>query len=84
MALRKSVVFKGISIPAAYLRVASPTIHTGNAMMSFGLLHSATPEDGVFDVVAMECKYELYGENPIKQAYEHIKSLKEFEGCIDC
>lgn len=84
MALRKSVIFKGISIPAAYLRVTSPTINAGNTMMSFGLSHSATPEDGAFDMVSMECKYELYGENPIKQAYEHVKSLKEFEGYIDC
>jgi hypothetical protein len=84
MALKKAVLFKGISIADAYIRVANPTIHAGNAFMSFGIHYSATSEDSPFDVASGECSYDLYGENPIAQAYEHLKTLSEFEGCIDC
>jgi hypothetical protein len=28
--------------------------------------------------------YALDGGNPIKQAYEHLKTLPEFQGAIDC
>jgi hypothetical protein len=27
---------------------------------------------------------DLAGDNPIKQAYEHLKTLPEFEGAEDC
>jgi hypothetical protein len=30
------------------------------------------------------CPYDIEGDNPIKQAYEHLKTLPEFEGAIDC
>jgi len=30
------------------------------------------------------CAYVIGGENPIKQAYEHLKTLPEFEGAVDC
>jgi len=29
-------------------------------------------------------EYSIDGENPIKQAYEYIKTLPEFEGAEDC
>ena len=32
----------------------------------------------------VEFPYDLDGENPIKQAYEYIKTLPEFEGAEDC
>jgi hypothetical protein len=28
--------------------------------------------------------YELNAENPIKQAYNHLKTLPEFDGAVDC
>jgi|SaaInlStandDraft_4_1057021.scaffolds.fasta_scaffold235701_1 hypothetical protein len=29
------------------------------------------------------CVYDINGENPIKQAYEHLKTLPEFADAID-
>jgi len=33
---------------------------------------------------SFECAYDLDGENPIAQAYTHIKTLPEFAGATDC
>ena len=30
------------------------------------------------------CAYDLNGDNPIKQAYEYLKTLPEFTGATDC
>jgi hypothetical protein len=30
------------------------------------------------------CDYDLNGENPIKQAYLHLKTLPEFADAVDC
>ena len=30
------------------------------------------------------CAYDITGENPIKQAYLHLKSLPEFADAVDC
>jgi len=32
----------------------------------------------------VDFNYDLEGENPIKQAYQHLKTLPEFEGAEDC
>lgn len=29
------------------------------------------------------CAYDMNGQNPIKQAYEYLKTLSEFRGAID-
>jgi len=33
---------------------------------------------------SFSCNYSLDGENPIQQAYEHLKTLPEFADAIDC
>ena len=30
------------------------------------------------------CAYDITGENPIKQAYEYLKTLSEFANATDC
>jgi len=30
------------------------------------------------------CSYDINGENPIKQAYLHLKTLPEFADAVDC
>ena len=30
------------------------------------------------------CDYNLQGANPVKQAYEYLKTLPEFAGATDC
>jgi hypothetical protein len=31
-----------------------------------------------------DCAYDINGENPIKQAYLHLKTLPEFADAVDC
>ena len=33
---------------------------------------------------SFECAYDIEGDNPIKQAYKHLKTLPEFAGATDC
>lgn len=84
MALRMAVAFKGMPTIDAYIRVVAPTINPGNSAISFAVHYSASPDSGVFDTAGSKCAYDLEGDNPIAQAYEHLKTLTEFEGCIDC
>ena len=37
-----------------------------------------------FNEKAFSCSYDINGENPIKQAYLHIKTLPEFTDAVDC
>lgn len=84
MALRKSVIFKGIPVPNAYITVVTPTIHSGNKDMSFGIQYSVDAGNPAFFADSGACLYDLKGGNPIEQAYAHLKTLHEFEGCLDC
>jgi hypothetical protein len=43
--------------------------------------------DGVlphFSDVDYQCAYSLDGKNPIKQAYEYLKTLDNFSSAVDC
>ena len=37
-----------------------------------------------FDEKTFYCEYGINGENPIKQAYLHLKTLPEFADTVDC
>lgn len=37
-----------------------------------------------FEDVGYSCAYDLEGGNPLKQAYDHLKTLPEFAGAVDC
>jgi hypothetical protein len=37
-----------------------------------------------FADVSYTCAYDLTGANPIAQAYEHLKTLEDFAGAVDC
>jgi hypothetical protein len=85
MAIKKTTQTSfGIEVANAYHRVEGLRI-IGKDQISFqvrsykdnsGLPHFA-------DAVA-SCAYALDGANPIEQAYEHLKTLPEFAGAIDC
>ncbi len=84
MAISKTVTFKDIEIKNSYIVAVTPTIHTGNLQMSFGVNFSVKAESPTFFSNSYQCDYSLEGENPLIQAYEYLKTLEEFEGCIDC
>ena len=81
MAISKTITFKGCAIAAAYLRVWS--VNVSKDSISFGLGIHASPDDEMIDSTSYSCGYDLDGDNPIKQAYQHVKDLPEFSGAID-
>lgn len=41
-------------------------------------------ELNIFSVLSFECAYDISGENPLAQAYAHLKTLPEFVDALDC
>lgn len=84
MALSKTVDFKGITVPNAYIRVSGLTIQPGNTRMGFGVDSMVSADAAPFDTAYEEFPYRLEGGNPIRQAYDHLKTLERFQGAEDC
>ena len=84
MAIEKTVTTSyGIEVQDAYHRVEGLSI-IGKNQIHFRVRSSV---DGVlphFSDVEYQCAYELDGQNPIKQAYKHLKTLSEFTNSMDC
>lgn len=73
----------GITVLSAYVRIDSISIRKGaigNAVVKFFV----EPNKAPFESRDFIFPYDLDGPNPIKQAYEHLKTLPEFEGAEDC
>jgi hypothetical protein len=82
MALTKNIVFKGIEVDAAYCKVANVSV-TKNSMSFSVSIYSSKNEGEALDNVPFYYAYDIAGENPIKQAYEHLKTLPEFSRSVD-
>lgn len=84
MALLKTIATDfGIEVKNAYVRVESLNL-IGKDKIQFQVKSYAHVTAIPFGNTNVICSYDLNGENPIKQAYEHLKSLPEFAGSIDC
>lgn len=84
MALKLTVTTPhGILVSDAYHRVEQVRI-TGKDGIKFQLRSYTTPDFPHFSDAEHSAPYIIDGENPITQAYEHIKMLPEFLGAIDC
>lgn len=82
MALLKETLFKGISISDAYFRVCS--LEMTKISMNFTVEICASKDNDAIIHKYYNCEYNIDGNNPIEQAYEHLKSLQEYDGCKDC
>lgn len=84
MAIEKTVTTPhGIAVKNAQHRVEGLSI-VGKNKISFCVRSSV---DGVlphFSDVDYQCAYSLDGKNPIKQAYEYLKTLDNFSSAVDC
>jgi len=84
MALNKTTTSsQGFEAVNAYHRVEGLCLVT-NEMISFRV---RTYKDVAFSAFAdngYSCTYDITGENPIKQAYEYLKTLPEFANATDC
>jgi hypothetical protein len=84
MALKKSVTtVYGFEIPNAYHRVEGVQL-VSKTMIRFQVRSFADKEKAHFADSQHECVYDMNGSNPFNQAYQHIKTLNEFAGAIDC
>lgn len=84
MALKKSVVTSfGVNVSDAYHRVHNVRLITKESM-NFAVQTSVDGKLPPFSDIQHFCDYAIDGENPIKQAYEYLKTLPEFSGATDC
>ncbi len=83
MALEKTIQTQyGLTANAAYVRVENVNVQkTG---IKYSVFIYADKTKPCFDSKVFECAYSIQGANPIAQAYEHLKTLPEFAGAIDC
>lgn len=84
MALEKTVTTPhGFDATNAYHRVEGLSLISKDKIR-FAVRSYKDATQPFFDEVVMECEYDLDGENPIKQAYEHVKTLEEFVDAVNC
>lgn len=84
MALKKSITtVHGINLADAYIRVEALRLAT-KSTIAFNVCIYADPAMAMVDGRTVECAYELAGENPLEQAYAHLKTLPDFAGAADC
>jgi hypothetical protein len=84
MALKKTVItVHGFAANDAYHRVEGTQVSKDT--MKFQV-RSYKDNSGLphFADASFGCAYDIAGDNPIKQAYEHLKTLPEFAGATDC
>lgn len=87
MALQKQFTTDhGIDLSAAYFRVERPKLISKTRVdfevcgyASAGAADTSAP----VSLQGYSAPYVIAGENPIKQAYDHIKSLPEFSNAED-
>ena len=82
MALQKTVVFKGITVGGAYIKIQS--FSGSKDLLKFEVATHSRAGEQALTVASFEVPYSIDGANPIKHAYEHLKTLPEFAGAVDC
>jgi len=84
MALLKTVsTVHGFEAVNAYHRVEFVSL-VNKEQINFYVRSYVAKDKPFFTEQVLSCAYALEGENPIKQAYEHLKTLSEFSGATDC
>lgn len=85
MALKIDMVFREIPVAGAYVWVSMPTVLPSKRQMEFQISYAARELAVPFLGETKTCEYDLDGGiNIFEQAYDHLKSLPEFEGATDC
>jgi len=83
MALQKTVTTAhGIEVNNAYHRVENLSLPE-KTRMTFVVRSKVDPKKPAFSSKEFSFAYDIDGQNPIKQAYEYLKTLPEFAGATD-
>lgn len=84
MALQKTVTTtNGFVAQDAYHRVEAVRFDSKESI-SFNVRSYKSTEYPAFGDAGFSCAYDAAGQSPFAQAYEHIKSLPDFAGALDC
>ena len=73
----------GFDVPGAYHRVENIQL-VGKDSIFFQLRIYKDSQKPSFSTTAFDAPYDLEGPNPIKQAYQFLKTLPEFSDATDC
>lgn len=86
MALLQSLSMKvgsrSVEFDGAYARVSE--YHGTKSRMSFVVAWSETLGTDMLRQDTYMCDLDINGENPVRQAYLHLKTLPEFTTATDC
>lgn len=83
MALKQTVMFKGVELKDAYLKIESFTGSKDSLQISLYVKASASGE-AIDGHLIQNVPYNIDGENPIKQAYIYLKTLPQYADAVDC
>lgn len=76
MAIINNLQYKGLTKSDGYFKVANVDLNKTSMTFNVAACYSQGEDALYYDTYT--CDYDLYGKNPIEQAYEHIKSLPKF------
>jgi hypothetical protein len=82
MAITNNVVYKGIPINNAYIRIWRYEGSKENTHFEAGI--HADKDSEMITSKGYQFPLNLDGANTIKQAYEYLKTLPEFSDAVDC
>lgn len=82
MAITKTINFKGLEIKNAYLKVWC--FEGDKNEIRFGLGTYQAKGKGLIDSQQYSFPYLIEAGNPIKQAYDFLKTLEDFSDAGDC
>lgn len=74
----------GIEIKDAYHRVENVSLIAKDKMTFQVRARVSSEQQTIFDEAAFRCRYDIGGDNPIAQAYAHLKTLPEYADAVDC
>jgi hypothetical protein len=75
---------QGFTATDAYHRVEHISLQNKNSIVFSISSYKDKLESVLFNSEIKYCDYDINGENPIKQAYLHLKTLPEFADAVDC
>lgn len=84
MALKKTITSSfGFEAVNAYHRVEAVMLENKDKINFYVRSYK---ENGLpfFTEQVLSCEYNIAGDNPIRQAYLHLKTLPEFADAMDC
>jgi hypothetical protein len=85
MALKQKIsTVSGIEVDDAYHRVERVTLVNKSSITFAVNAYKDSEIEAYITSKFYSCEYNISGNNPIAQAYMHLKTLEEFIGAVDC